>query len=217
MLLHEFDVPHEAFTPEVMACLPPEGWVWVRAMLMWLGGWAIALSCWHCWHCGRCWRCWRISCFMWSGASDRCGLLLSYDTMPLSSPITTQHTNISPLTNIWTYKNILLYIYSWKITEEVVAQRTDLRHIPVVSIDPPGCKDIDDALHCVRLPNGRLEAGVHIADVTFFVHPDTPLDKEAAHRATSTYLVERRLDMLPGLLTTELCSLRANEDHLAFR
>jgi exoribonuclease R len=51
----------------------------------------------------------------------------------------------------------------WKIAEEVVAQRTDLRHIPVVSIDPPGCKDIDDALHCVRLPNGRLEAGVHIA------------------------------------------------------
>ncbi len=44
-----------------------------------------------------------------------------------------------------------------------MAQRTDLRHIPVVSIDPPGCKDIDDALHCVRLPNGRLEAGVHIA------------------------------------------------------
>ena len=51
----------------------------------------------------------------------------------------------------------------WTISEDVVAQRTDLRHIPVVSIDPPGCKDIDDALHCVRLPNGRLEAGVHIA------------------------------------------------------
>lgn len=76
VLLHEFDVPHEAFTPEVMACLPPA---------------------------------------------------------------------------------------DWQITEDVVAQRTDLRHIPVVSIDPPGCKDIDDALHCIRLPNGRLEAGVHIA------------------------------------------------------
>ena len=104
----------------------------------------------------------------------------------------------------------------WKITPEVVAQRTDLRHIPVVSIDPPGCKDIDDALHCIRLPNGRLEAGVHIADVCYFVHPDTPLDKEASHRSTSTYLVERRLDMLPGFLTTELCSLRSKEDHLAF-
>lgn len=51
----------------------------------------------------------------------------------------------------------------WKITEDVVSKRTDLRHLPVVSIDPPGCKDIDDALHCIRLPNGRLEAGVHIA------------------------------------------------------
>lgn len=51
----------------------------------------------------------------------------------------------------------------WAITPEVVAQRTDLRHLPVVSIDPPGCKDIDDALHCIRLPNGRLQAGVHIA------------------------------------------------------
>ena len=70
-----------------------------------------------------------------------------------------------------------------------------------MSIDPPGCKDIDDALHCVRLPNGNLEAGVHIADVTHFVHPDTPLDKEASHRSTSTYLVERRLDMLPGLVS----------------
>ncbi len=52
-----------------------------------------------------------------------------------------------------------------------MAQRTDLRHIPVVSIDPPGCKDIDDALHCVRLPNGRLEAGVHIAGkYSLFLH-----------------------------------------------
>lgn len=86
----------------------------------------------------------------------------------------------------------------------------------MVSIDPPGCKDIDDALHCIRLSNGRLEAGVHIADVTYFVHPGTAIDEEAAHRSTSTYLVDRRLDMLPGLLTTELCSLRSKEDHLAF-
>jgi exosome complex exonuclease DIS3/RRP44 len=76
VVLHEFDVPNAAFTAEVMACLPPDG---------------------------------------------------------------------------------------WSITPGLVAQRTDLRHIPVVSIDPPGCKDIDDALHCVRLPNGNLEAGVHIA------------------------------------------------------
>eukprot|EP01038_Epipyxis_sp_PR26KG_P006749 gene6749-9246_t len=131
VLLHEFGVPHESFSADVMACLPPE---------------------------------------------------------------------------------------NWRITPEIINEpgRVDLRHIPVVSIDPPGCKDIDDALHCIRLPNGRLEAGVHIADVSYFVHPDTPIDKEAAHRSTSTYLVERRLDMLPGYLTTQLCSLRSKEDHLAF-
>jgi exosome complex exonuclease DIS3/RRP44 len=92
----------------------------------------------------------------------------------------------------------------WKITDDIIAQRTDLRHLPTVSIDPPGCKDIDDALHCRRLPNGNFEVGVHIADVSYFVKPDTPLDLEAAHRSTSTYLVERRLDMLPSLLTTEV-------------
>jgi len=105
---------------------------------------------------------------------------------------------------------------NWKIGESDMKGRTDFRHLPIVSIDPPGCKDIDDALHCIRLPNGNFECGVHIADVTHFVKPDTPLDKEAAHRSTSTYLVERRLDMLPSLLTTELCSLRSHEDHLAF-
>lgn len=104
----------------------------------------------------------------------------------------------------------------WKITSDVIAKRTDLRHLPIVSIDPPGCKDIDDALHCIQLSNGNLQIGVHIADVTFFVHPESAIDKEAAHRSTSTYLVERRLDMLPGLLTTQLCSLRSTEDHLAF-
>lgn len=105
---------------------------------------------------------------------------------------------------------------SWSIPPEELSRRTDLRHLPVASIDPPGCRDIDDALHCVRLANGNLQAGVHIADVTHFLLPDTALDKEAAARSTSTYLVERRLDMLPGLLTTQLCSLRCTEDHLAF-
>ena len=94
--------------------------------------------------------------------------------------------------------------------------RMDLRSLPIVSIDPPGCKDIDDALHCILLPSGNYEVGVHIADVTYFIAPDSPLDLEAAQRSTSTYLVERRLDMLPGLLTTQLCSLRSREDHLAF-
>jgi exosome complex exonuclease DIS3/RRP44 len=104
----------------------------------------------------------------------------------------------------------------WAITEECFANRMDLRDLPISSVDPPGCKDIDDALHCVKLSNGRWQVGVHIADVTHFVKPGTALDKEAAERSTSTYLVDRRLDMLPSLLTTELCSLRCSEEHLAF-
>lgn len=94
--------------------------------------------------------------------------------------------------------------------------RKDLRHIPVLSIDPPGCKDIDDALHCIPLPNGNFQVGVHIADVTHYVKPNSELDKEAANRSTSTYLVNKRLDMLPSLLTTDLCSLKGNVDRFAF-
>jgi exosome complex exonuclease DIS3/RRP44 len=90
--------------------------------------------------------------------------------------------------------------------------RTDLRHLPVLSIDPPGCKDIDDALHCTVLPNGNYQVGVHIADVTHYVLAGTAIDLEAANRSTSTYLVNKRVDMLPGLLTTDLCSLKGNVD-----
>jgi exosome complex exonuclease DIS3/RRP44 len=67
--------------------------------------------------------------------------------------------------------------------------RADLRHLAVCSVDPPGCKDIDDALHCVKLANGNFEVGVHIADVSYFVRPDTAIDREAAHRCTTVYLV----------------------------
>jgi len=104
----------------------------------------------------------------------------------------------------------------WKVTPENSKGREDLRRLPVCSIDPPGCKDIDDALHVRKLENGNIEVGVHIADVTHFVRHDTEIDKEAASRGTSTYLVERRLDMLPGLLTTDICSLKGNADRFAF-
>jgi exosome complex exonuclease DIS3/RRP44 len=77
--------------------------------------------------------------------------------------------------------------------------RLDLRHLPVLSIDPPGCKDIDDALHCIVLPNNNYQVGVHIADVTHYVKAGTAIDLEAANRSTSTYLVNKRLDMLPSL------------------
>ncbi|KAJ6419723.1 hypothetical protein OIU84_029777 [Salix udensis] len=96
------------------------------------------------------------------------------------------------------------------------SKRVDLRHLCVFSVDPPGCTDIDDALHCAMLPTGNFEVGVHIADVTNFVHPGTPLDDEASKRGTSVYLVERRIDMLPKPLTEDICSLRADVERLAF-
>jgi exosome complex exonuclease DIS3/RRP44 len=95
-------------------------------------------------------------------------------------------------------------------------ERTDLTKLPVLSIDPPGCKDIDDALHCITLPNGNFQVGVHIADVTHYVKAGSAIDLEAAVRSTSTYLVNKRLDMLPALLTTDLCSLKGNVDRYAF-
>ncbi|XP_073058119.1 exosome complex exonuclease RRP44 homolog A-like [Primulina eburnea] len=106
----------------------------------------------------------------------------------------------------------------WSVSEEDVANpiRLDLRDLRVFSVDPPGCRDIDDALHCTLLPSGNFEVGVHIADVTNFVHPGTPLDYEASQRGTSVYLVERRIDMLPKPLTEDICSLRADVERLAF-
>ncbi|KAJ7651983.1 hypothetical protein DFH06DRAFT_995753 [Mycena polygramma] len=94
--------------------------------------------------------------------------------------------------------------------------REDLRDLTICSIDPPACQDIDDALHARPLPNGNIEAGVHIADVSNFVHADTPMDTEAAARGTTVYLVDKRIDMLPALLGTNLCSLRPNVERLAF-
>lgn len=94
--------------------------------------------------------------------------------------------------------------------------REDLRDLIICSIDPPGCQDIDDALHARLLSNGNIEAGVHIADVSHFVHPDNPMDNEAAARGTTVYLVDKRIDMLPALLGTNLCSLRPFVERLAF-
>lgn len=104
----------------------------------------------------------------------------------------------------------------WSVSEEEVAVRLDLRDLCVMSVDPLGCRDIDDALHC-RIVNGdHLEVGVHIADVTYFLHENTPMDDEAAKRSTSVYLVDRRINMLPQLLTENLCSLVEGEDRYAF-
>lgn len=102
------------------------------------------------------------------------------------------------------------------ITEEVIAQRLDMRDVMTFTIDPADAKDFDDALSFRKLNNGNYEIGVHIADVTYYVHPDTIIDKEAQKRATSVYLVDRVVPMLPEHLCNGICSLRPNEEKLAF-
>ncbi|OWK00849.1 hypothetical protein Celaphus_00016688, partial [Cervus elaphus hippelaphus] len=79
----------------------------------------------------------------------------------------------------------------WSITEKDMKNREDLRHLCVCSVDPPGCTDIDDALHCRELENGNLEVGVHIADVSHFIRPGNALDQESARRGTTVYLCEK--------------------------
>ncbi len=104
----------------------------------------------------------------------------------------------------------------WKPDEEEIARRRDLRRTHLVaSIDPPGCEDVDDALSVKKLSNGNIELGVHIADVTFFVKSDSLTDTEARGRATTVYLADRRYDMLPSVLSANICSLLGNVDRYA--
>lgn len=93
--------------------------------------------------------------------------------------------------------------------------RRDFRGITTFTIDPFDAKDFDDALSVRTLPNGNTEVGVHIADVSFFVRPGTAIDREAVNRATSVYLVDRTIPMLPEVLSNNLCSLNPNEDRLS--
>lgn len=102
------------------------------------------------------------------------------------------------------------------ITEEEISKRRDLRHIPTFTIDPADAKDFDDALSYQPLTNGHHQVGIHIADVSYYVLPDSLLDREAYARNTSVYLVDRCIPMLPELLSNELCSLRPNETKLTF-
>lgn len=107
-----------------------------------------------------------------------------------------------------------------EISEEIqpaeIAKRRDFRDITTFTIDPEDAKDFDDALSLKILKNGNYEIGVHIADVTHYVLPKTILENEAFDRATSVYLVDRTIPMLPEKLSNNLCSLRPNEDKLTF-
>lgn len=97
-----------------------------------------------------------------------------------------------------------------------IAKRKDCRDILTITIDPVDAKDFDDAISFRTLKNGLYELGVHIADVSHYVQPDTALDKEAYERATSVYLPDRVLPMLPEHISNVLCSLRPNEDKFTF-
>lgn len=102
------------------------------------------------------------------------------------------------------------------ITDEVVAAREDMREVTTFTIDPKDAKDFDDALSIRQLPSGNYEIGVHIADVTHYVTPSSIIEREAQSRATSVYLVDRVVPMLPEHLSNGICSLRPDEDKLTF-
>ncbi len=102
------------------------------------------------------------------------------------------------------------------ITEEEIAKRKDFRKITTFTIDPHDAKDFDDALSYRLLENGNYEIGIHIADVTHYVQPNSEIDKEAVQRGTSVYLVDRTVPMLPERLSNFICSLRPDEEKLTY-
>ncbi len=103
-----------------------------------------------------------------------------------------------------------------EITDHEIRQRRDFRDTFTITIDPEDAKDFDDALSLKKLENGNWEVGVHIADVSWYVRPDTGIDKEAFDRGTSVYLVDRTIPMLPEKLSNNVCSLRPHEDKLCY-
>jgi ribonuclease R len=103
-----------------------------------------------------------------------------------------------------------------KPTKKEMASRRDFRDVTTFTIDPADAKDFDDALSFRELPNGHIEVGVHIADVSYYVKPGSAIDREAYTRGTSVYLVDRTIPMLPEKLCNEVCSLRQDEEKLCF-
>ncbi|MBQ7856898.1 MAG: ribonuclease R [Alistipes sp.] len=103
-----------------------------------------------------------------------------------------------------------------RITEKDYAERRDMRQVPTLTIDPADAKDFDDALSVRPVGEGKWEVGVHIADVTHYVREGSIIDDEAVERATSVYLVDRTVPMLPERLCNDLCSLRPHEEKLSF-
>ncbi len=105
-------------------------------------------------------------------------------------------------------------IHEHGITPDEITGRRDFRHITTFTIDPADAKDFDDAISVQFLPNGNTEIGIHIADVSHYVRPGTAINTEAYRRATSVYLVDRTIPMLPEVLSNDLCSLNPDVDRL---
>ena len=130
----------------------------------------------------------------------------------IDSILTQNNVNITFPNEVLEYtKNI-----SEIISEEEITKRRDFRNILTFTIDPVDAKDFDDALSFKKIDKETYEIGIHIADVSHYVTPGTLLDKEAYNRATSIYLVDRVIPMLPEKLSNKVCSLRPNEDKLTF-
>lgn len=94
--------------------------------------------------------------------------------------------------------------------------RTDLRELPIMSIDPEGCKDIDDAFHYLEISENHYQLGIHIADVSYFIEEDSELDKKIQERLTSVYAPHKTVNMLPNIYSDNICSLLPNQDRYAF-
>lgn len=139
---------------------------------------------------------------------------LTSNNNKINEPGIAHDTLDETIDNIDILQNELQNVYNQVLQYECQV-REDIRKLDVLSIDPPGCTDIDDALHC-RKVGELIEVGVHIADVSYFVEKDSLLDTEALKRGTTVYLTDRRFDMLPNYLSSDLCSLIAEKDRLAF-
>lgn len=106
-------------------------------------------------------------------------------------------------------------IHLFRIPEHEIETRRDLRQERIFTIDPPTARDLDDAISIKHNEDGTYDVGIHITDVSYFVKPNTALDRDARKRATSVYLVQRAVPMLPPGLSEELCSLNPGQDRLA--
>ncbi|KAK2429678.1 exosome complex exonuclease RRP44 protein A [Trifolium repens] len=104
----------------------------------------------------------------------------------------------------------------WELPLKELENRTDLRNLCIFTIDPSTATDLDDALSIEKLPNGNYRVGIHIADASYFVTPETALDIEAKYRSTSVYMLQKKLPMLPALISENIGSLNPGVDRLAF-